>query len=176
LHPPFERYTLFPQDGCLTRLFVVSRVGYHPLSHLKFGVTSMDTLSRKERSRRMALIPGKDTKPELLVRRIVRSCGYRFRLNVAELPGKPDLVFPSRKKVIFVHGCFWHRHPGCAMARLPKTKLRFWLRKLTENRQRDLRNIARLRRRNWGVSVAREQLRDPSPIRVKIDQHESKNH
>src|ERR1700686_1827856 len=74
--------------------------------------------------------------PELLVRKIAHSCGYRFRLHVPDLPGKPDLVFPKRRKVIFIHGCFWHRHPapGCALARLPKSKLDFWLPKLTENR------------------------------------------
>lgn len=82
----------------------------------------MDTLSRRERSHRMALIRSKDTKPELLVRKIARSCGYKFQLHVSDLPGKPDLVFPRQKKVIFVHGCFWHRHPShnCALARLPR--------------------------------------------------------
>jgi len=120
------------------------------------GPRAMDTLSRDERSRRMALIRCKDTKPELLVRRIARSCGYKFRLHVPDLPGKPDLVFPKLRKVIFVHGCYWHRHPGCSLARLPKSKLRFWVPKLTENRRRDLRNIARLRRNNWGVSIVWE--------------------
>jgi DNA mismatch endonuclease, patch repair protein len=113
----------------------------------------MDTLTRTERSKRMALIRGKNTKPELLVRKIARSCGYNFRLHVSSLPGKPDLVFPRLRKVIFVHGCYWHRHPGCSLARLPKSKLRFWVPKLSENRRRDLRNIAKLRRQNWSVSV-----------------------
>lgn len=77
--------------------------------------TVMDTLTRRERSKQMALIRSKDTQPELIVRRIARSCGYRFRLNVPDLPGKPDLVFPKRNKAIFVHGCFWHGHslPCC---------------------------------------------------------------
>src|SRR6267378_7844160 len=113
----------------------------------------MDTLTRSERSKRMALVRSKNTKPELQVRRIARSCGYKFRLNVTSLPGKPDLVFPKLRKVIFVHGCFWHRHPGCSLARLPKSKLGFWLPKLTNNRQRDVRNIARLRRAGWKVKV-----------------------
>lgn len=129
----------------------------------------MDTLTRAERSKRMALIRGKDTKPELLVRRVARSCGHKFRLHVSELPGKPDLVFPSLRKVIFVHGCYWHRHPGCPLARLPKSKLRFWIPKLKENRRRDLRNIAKLRRDGWKVSVVWEcQLKSPIPVAKRI--------
>ena len=131
----------------------------------------MDTLTRTERSKRMALIHGKNTKPELLVRKIARSCGYKFRLHVPNLPGKPDIVFPKQRKVIFVHGCFWHRHPdsGCALARLPKSKLRFWLPKLAGNRRRDLRNIARLRRANWRVSVIWEcQLTKPLSVEKRI--------
>lgn len=98
----------------------------------------MDTLTRAERSKRMALVRGKDTKPELLVRKIASLCGYRFRLHASDLPGKPDIVFTRRRKVIFIHGCFWHRHPGCALAQLPKSKLDFWVPKLTENRCRGL--------------------------------------
>lgn len=129
----------------------------------------MDTLTRIERSERMALIRGKDTKPEIVVRKIAHSCGYRFRLHVSKLPGKPDIVFPRLRKVIFVHGCYWHRHPGCALARLPKTKLRFWVPKLTENRRRDLRNIARLRRGQWKVTVVWEcQLKNPVSLEKRI--------
>lgn len=123
---------------------------------------SMDTLTPNERSERMALIRGKNTKPELVVKKIARSFGHRFRSHVTNLPGKPDLVFPRLRKIIFVHGCYWHRHPRCALARLPKSKLQFWLPKLTENRRRDLRNVARLRRENWGVSEVWEcQLKNP---------------
>jgi DNA mismatch endonuclease (patch repair protein) len=129
----------------------------------------MDTLTRTERSKRMALIHGKNTKPELLVRKIARSCGYRFRLHVPKLPGKPDLVFSDLRKIIFVHGCFWHRHPGCALARLPKSKLRFWVPKLTQNRRRDLRNIARLRRDKWKVTIIWEcQLANPILVEKRI--------
>jgi DNA mismatch endonuclease (patch repair protein) len=113
----------------------------------------MDTLTLAERSKRMALIRGANTKPELRVRSITHQCGYRYRLHVSSLPGKPDLVFPRLRKVIFVHGCFWHRHPGCTLARLPKSRLSFWLPKLTNNRQRDVKNIARLRRAGWKVKV-----------------------
>src|SRR5260370_37716815 len=121
----------------------------------------MDTLTRSERSQRMALIRGKNTKPEIFVRRIVRSAGVKYRSNASNLPGKPDLVFPTRRKIIFVHGCFWHRHPGCSLARLPKSKLQFWLPKLTQSRLRDLRNISRLRRNKWSVKVIWEcELQD----------------
>jgi DNA mismatch endonuclease, patch repair protein len=116
----------------------------------------MDTLSRKERSQRMSLIRNRDTKPELLVRRLVHRSGYRYRLHRADLPGKPDLVFPRQKKVIFVHGCFWHRHPRCGLARLPKSRLSFWLPKLTENRRRDLKNLRTLRKMGWAVSIVWE--------------------
>lgn len=129
---------------------------------LRYRHTStMDTLSRTERSERMARIRGRDTKPELAVRRLLHQCGFRYRLHRATLPGKPDLVFPSRHKAIFVHGCFWHRHPGCRLARLPKSRLQFWLPKLEENRARDLKNIRRLRKLGWKTHVVWEcQLRD----------------
>jgi DNA mismatch endonuclease, patch repair protein len=129
----------------------------------------MDTLTRLERSKRMALIRGKNTRPEIVVRKIANSCGHRFRRHVSNLHGKPDLVFSRRRKVIFVHGCFWHRHPGCGLARLPKSRLDFWLPKLSENRRRDLRNIARLRRENWSVSVVWEcQLKNATLLEKRI--------
>ncbi len=98
-----------------------------------------DTLSPVERSKRMARIRSRDTGPELVVRRMVHAMGYRYRLHRADLPGRPDLVFPGRKAVVYVHGCFWHRHPDpkCQLARLPKSKLGFWEPKLLLNRQRD---------------------------------------
>lgn len=134
----------------------------HARSQLRYRhALTMDTLSRTERSQRMALIRGRDTKPELTVRRLLHGWGFRYRLHGAALPGKPDLVFPRRKKVIFVHGCFWHRHPDCALARLPKSRLAFWLPKLNENRQRDLRNIRRLRKLGWKTQIVWEcELRD----------------
>ncbi len=116
----------------------------------------MDTLSRKERSQRMSLIRNRNTKPELLVRQLVFRSGYRYRLHRSDLPGKPDLVFPGRRKIIFVHGCFWHRHPRCSLARLPKSRLSFWLPKLTENRRRDLKNLRNLRRLGWEVKIVWE--------------------
>lgn len=117
----------------------------------------------------MSLIRYRSTKPEVLVRAIVRACGFKYRLNVKALPGKPDLVFPALRKIIFVHGCFWHRHRKCALARLPKSKLKFWLPKLTQNRVRDLRNIARLRRAHWGVQIIWEcQLRNQKQLETRI--------
>jgi DNA mismatch endonuclease, patch repair protein len=117
----------------------------------------------------MSLIRARDTKPELLVRRLVHRCGYRYRLQGKRLPGKPDLVFASRGRVLFVHGCFWHRHPHCALARLPKSRLGFWLPKLTENRRRDLKNLRALGRQGWKALVVWEcELRDMRRLERKL--------
>jgi len=115
----------------------------------------MDTLTESERSKRMKLIRCQDTAPELAVRRLVHGMGYRYRLHLKDLPGKPDLVFPARKKIIFEHGCYWHRHddPSCKLARLPKSKLDFWLPKLEANRERDRKNSASLKSMGWRVLV-----------------------
>jgi DNA mismatch endonuclease (patch repair protein) len=86
----------------------------------------MDTLTRAERSERMSRVRSKDTKPELVVRRLVHDMGFRYRLHARGLPGRPDLVFPSRGKIIFVHGCFWHQNGRCRNTRWPKSKLDFW--------------------------------------------------
>jgi DNA mismatch endonuclease (patch repair protein) len=129
----------------------------------------MDTLSRSERSKRMALIRSAHTKPEIIVRSITHSCGYRYRLHDPDLPGKPDLVFPRLRKVVFVHGCFWHRHPRCSLARLPKSRLDFWVPKLTQNRERDLKNIARLREDGWNVKVIWEcEIKKAAHVEKKI--------
>lgn len=103
----------------------------------------------------MSRVRGRDTKPEMLVRRLTHGMGYRYRLHRRGLPGSPDLVFPSRMKVIFVHGCFWHQHldPGCKLARLPKSKLDFWGPKLETNRERDERNLVLLAELGWDVLV-----------------------
>ena len=113
----------------------------------------MDTLSPEERSKRMALVRGHDTKPEMFIRRLAHSMGYRYRLHRRDLPGKPDLVSGLHRKLIFVHGCFWHRHPdpACKLARLPKTRKEFWLPKLEGNRARDERNNAALTEMGWDV-------------------------
>jgi DNA mismatch endonuclease (patch repair protein) len=116
----------------------------------------MDTLTPKQRSKQMSLIKAEDTKPEMAIRRLVHSMGYRYRLHVAALPGRPDLVFPARKAVIFVHGCFWHRHAKCKLARLPKSRLDFWLPKLDANRRRDVAVLRNLRKLGWRTMVAWE--------------------
>lgn len=129
----------------------------------------MDTLTPKERSERMSRVQAKDTKPEMVVRRLVYGLGYRYRLHVAALPGKPDLVFPGRKSVIFVHGCFWHRHDGCKLARLPKSRLDFWIPKLEANVSRDLLAIYRLKAEGWRVMVVWEcQTKDASLLSNRI--------
>lgn len=113
----------------------------------------MDTLTPEERSERMSRVRAKNMRPELAVRKLVFALGYRYRLHARDLPGCPDLVFRPRRKVIFVHGCFWHRHPSpnCALARLPKSRLDFWKPKLEGNRKRDEKNSKALRREGWKV-------------------------
>jgi DNA mismatch endonuclease (patch repair protein) len=124
-----------------------------------------DTLTREQRSQRMALVRGRDTKPELVVRSIAHRLGYRFRLHRRDLPGTPDLVFPRLHRVVFVHGCFWHRHARCSLARLPKSRHEFWTPKLEGNRERDAKKIAALRRAGWKTLVVWEcQLRDQGRV------------
>ncbi len=119
-------------------------------------VKNTDTLSSAERSERMSRVRNKDTKPEMRVRRLIHSLGYRYRLHHGGLPGKPDLVFPERRKVIFVHGCFWHRHEGCSRCRMPKSRQEFWALKLEKNRLRDIQNQAKLEELGWDVLVVWE--------------------
>jgi len=99
----------------------------------------------------MAAIRGKDTKPEMLVRRYLHRAGFRYRLHAKDLPGKPDIVLPKYRAVIFVHGCFWHRHEGCKNAVMPKTNEAFWRKKLEGNVQRDRRNEEKLKKQGWRV-------------------------
>lgn len=129
----------------------------------------MDTLSPEERSRRMSLVRSKGTKPEMFVRKLVYGMGYRYRLHRRDLPGAPDLVFFSRKAVIFVHGCFWHRHDDCSLARLPKSRLDFWRPKLDGNRERDKQKVAELEALGWSVLVIWEcELSDENGLLDRI--------
>jgi DNA mismatch endonuclease (patch repair protein) len=116
------------------------------------------TETSPERSAQMARVRGRDTKPEMRVRRALHAAGLRYRLHAKALPGKPDIVLPSRKVAVFVHGCFWHRHPDpdCKLARLPKTRLDFWIPKLEGNRARDERKKAEIEALGWTVVVVWE--------------------
>lgn len=121
-----------------------------------YATPVMDTLTPAQRSRRMASVRSKDTKPELLVRRLVHSLGYRYRLHGKLLPGRPDMVFAGRHTVIFVHGCFWHRHAGCPKATMPKANANFWRAKFRANRKRDRRIESELASAGWDVVVVWE--------------------
>ena len=104
----------------------------------------------------MARIRGRDTRPEVSVRHLLHSLGYRYRLHRRELPGTPDICFPGRKKAIFVHGCFWHRHDGCARTTTPTTRTSFWEDKFRKNVVRDRRNMAGLAELGWDAMVVWE--------------------
>lgn len=110
-------------------------------------------MSKLTRSANMARIRGKNTKPEMLVRRCAHRIGLRFRLHCKQLPGSPDMVLAKYRQIIFIHGCFWHHHEGCARATLPKTNRRFWKKKILGNSQRDIRNAMKLREIGWKVLV-----------------------
>ncbi|HEY8269714.1 MAG TPA: very short patch repair endonuclease, partial [Pseudobdellovibrionaceae bacterium] len=99
----------------------------------------------------MARIKGKNTKPEKLVRSLIYSLGYRFRIHFKGLPGKPDIVFPGRRKVIFIHGCFWHGHEGCKRSKIPSTNTAFWETKINKNRSRDALVTTELANMGWQV-------------------------
>lgn len=130
---------------------------------------AIDQLSSRERSEHMSRIRSKDTKVELTVRKLVWSIGYRYRLHRSDLPGCPDIVFPGRNKVIFVHGCFWHRHNCFSGLRIPKTRVDFWTRKLEGNRQRDIKNQQRLLDLGWKILVVWEcEIRDLPALDAKI--------
>ena len=113
----------------------------------------MDVFSREKRSQIMSRVSGKNTKPELIVRSLLHNMGYRFRLHRSDLPGKPDITLPKYKKVIFVHGCFWHGHKDCRRSKRPTTNKKFWHEKLDKNIERDNVNIRNLKELGWGVLV-----------------------
>jgi len=130
-----------------------------------------DTLSQTARSERMRLIKATNSSAEIEVRRLIHSMGYRYSLHNAKLAGRPDIVLWRHRKIIFVHGCFWHRHgaKSCKLARLPKSRLDFWLPKLEANRLRDRRNIRKLRADGWKILVVWEcQLSDKERIGNKL--------
>lgn len=110
-----------------------------------------DRLTREARSRNMARIRGSNTMPERQVRSILHAAGLRFRVHAKGLPGRPDIVLRSRRSVVFVHGCFWHRHGGCRFATSPSTNADFWRNKFAENVARDARNVSALKKNGWRV-------------------------
>lgn len=133
-----------------------------------------DKLTPARRSENMRQIKSRDMKPEVAVRKLVHALGFRYRLHRKDLPGKPDLVFPRLKAVIFVHGCFWHQHPiranrKCLDSRLPKSNLDYWIPKLSRNQARDKANIKDLKDLGWRVLVVWEcETRDLSHLQSKI--------
>lgn len=116
------------------------------------SIALVDRLTPERRSWLMSRVKGKDTSPELRVRRAAHALGLRFRLHRRDLPGKPDLVFPKFRVAMFVHGCFWHRHEGCSKASVPKSRVEFWKMKFDTNVVRDAKNAAELRTRGWRVA------------------------
>ncbi len=129
-----------------------------------------DIYEPRKRSKIMSRIRGRGTKPEIIARRIAPRLGFRFRLHRKDLPGRPDIVFPRHRAVIMVHGCFWHRHPGCKHASTPKTRKSFWKNKLEDNVARDKRNETALRELGWRVIVIWEcETKDREAVADRIE-------
>lgn len=123
----------------------------------------------EDRSRIMRAVKGRDTKPEMTVRRMVHAMGYRYRLHRKDLPGKPDLVFSSRKKIIFVHGCFWHGHDCARGARTPKSNRNYWEGKINGNRERDIQSQKVLAKERWDVLTIWEcELKDQDILSERL--------
>jgi DNA mismatch endonuclease (patch repair protein) len=128
-----------------------------------------DAFSKVKRSNIMSRVRGQDTKPELLVRRILHGLGYRFRLHRRDLPGSPDIVLPRYRKVVFVHGCFWHGHEDCPRAVRPMSNVEFWNRKLDGNKRRDLETQHQLTGQGWGVLVVWQcQTKNADSLRRRL--------
>ena len=129
-----------------------------------------DIFDPEKRSQIMSRIRGRDTRPEMIVRRIAHGLGFRFRLHRKDLPGRPDIVFPRHQAVIVVHGCFWHRHPGCKRASSPKTREGYWQNKFEANVVRDRRNETALRDLGWKVMVIWEcETKDHDALATRIE-------
>lgn len=125
-----------------------------------------DIVSPEQRSWNMSRIAGKNTKPELRLRSILHRAGYRFRLHVSSLPGRPDIVLPKYRTVIFVNGCFWHRHPGCSKSYTPSSRAEFWTAKFEATIARDAKKSAELRKQGWNVLTVWECELQQSPASV----------
>lgn len=130
---------------------------------------AMDKISPQHRSANMRRIRSKDTSPELVLRRLIHGLGYRFRLHRKDLPGRPDLVFAKRRKIVFVHGCFWHQHPDCREGRIPGSRLDYWAPKLIKNQIRDAANRVLLEEQGWKVLIIWEcELTDISAVKRAV--------
>ncbi len=128
-----------------------------------------DVFDKKKRSEIMSSVKSKDTKPEIIVRKLLHSMGYRFRLHQEDLPGSPDIVLPKYKKVIFVHGCFWHGHEGCPRATLPKTNMEFWEAKIAKNMARHAEAVQNLSRMGWkSLVIWTCEIKDLEQLSKKI--------
>ena len=128
-----------------------------------------DVFLKEERSRIMSIIRGKNTGPEITVRKALFALGYRFRIHISSLPGKPDIVLPGRRKIIFVHGCFWHGHKCRAGQNQPKSNRVYWREKLARNKARDKKNQSKLRALGWEVMILWEcQIRDANALSDKL--------
>lgn len=135
-----------------------------------------DKISKKQRSANMRAVRSGNTEPEMRVRRIAHRLGCRFRLGRRDLPGKPDLTFPGRRKVIFVHGCFWHQHQGCQRGSAPKSNVGFWRPKLVRNKARDAEQLAAVKKRGWRVLVIWEcQTKDEKRLAARLRRFLSPN-
>lgn len=129
----------------------------------------MDVFTKEKRSRIMSKVKGRDTKPERLVRSLLHGMGYRFRLHRRDLPGNPDIVLPKHRKVIFVHGCFWHGHEDCSRSKRPTSNRMFWDEKLNKNIQRDKSNILTLRNMGWTPLIIWTcEIKDIEDLKMKI--------
>lgn len=129
----------------------------------------MDRLSPEKRSEVMGRVKGKNTTPELCVRKLLHRMGYRFRLHRKDLPGKPDIVLPKYRLCIFVNGCFWHQHPGCARASIPASNTGFWNAKLTRTKERDRQNIIELSKLGWRSLVIWEcETKNSSQLQLML--------
>ena len=115
-----------------------------------------DVHSKEVRSYNMSMIKGKNTKPEILVRRFLFAKGLRYHLHQKNLPGKPDIVFPQHKAIIFIHGCFWHGHKGCKYFVPPKTRTEWWINKINETKKKDAENISKLKKLGWKIIIVWE--------------------
>lgn len=129
----------------------------------------MDVFSREKRSQIMSRVSGKNTKPEIVVRSLLHNLGFRFRLHRKDLPGKPDIALPKYKKVIFVHGCFWHGHADCSRSKRPSTNEEFWREKLDKNIERDKATVYALKKLGWNVlTVWACEVNDANKLKTKL--------